>query len=139
MDDSTRAMRTVKRANNAIVGVVIVALLIIIGILGYTVYDMHVIDTNNDNQFKQYIRQNDADNAEQLRLLNCLISITTANISPEQLAACQAQAKTSYLQPAPRLSVLVDLKQRPSQPPLVTHTNTAKNNNTPTLSLGLVG
>ena len=93
MDNSERALRSVHKYNKLMVVAVIVTLVTIIGLLVYELFVINNIDQQNDIDYKVYIMNNEQQNTEQLRLLNCLLEINTGNATADSINKCIEQTK----------------------------------------------
>ena len=93
MDNSERALKSVHKYNKIMVVAVVLTLLTIIGLLVYELFVINGIDQQNDIDYKVYIMNNERQNTEQIRLLNCLLDINTANATAEQINQCVEQSK----------------------------------------------
>ena len=93
MDNSERALRSVHKYNKLMVTAVIITLVTIIGLLVYELFFINNIDQQNDVDYKVYIKTNEQQNTEQLRLLNCLLEINTRNATADSINKCIEQTK----------------------------------------------
>ena len=93
MDNSERALKSVHKYNKIMVVAVVLTLLTIIGLLVYELFVINGIDQQNDIDYKVYIMNNERQNVEQIRLLNCLLDINTANATAEQINQCVEQSE----------------------------------------------
>ena len=88
MDNSERALRSVHKYNKLMVTAVIITLVTIIGLLVYELFVINNIDQQNDVDYKVYIMNNEQQNTEQLRLLNCLLEINIGNATADSINKC---------------------------------------------------